>query len=108
MGPNSLSTWILVGQVVLGQRPDLQHLTGVVPFVQGLVGVDALVALEPDQSTIEHGRQDLGQLGLAHPDFAFEKQGTTQCHRHVDRGGESPVGQVAALAQPVGELGNTG
>ena len=53
-GPNSLSTASSSVELALGQRPDLQHLPGVVPLVQRLVGVDALVALQPDQPAAEH------------------------------------------------------
>src|SRR5271167_1093553 len=41
------------GRLVLGQGPDVQHLPGVIPLVQCLVGVDALVALQPDQLAAE-------------------------------------------------------
>jgi hypothetical protein len=40
--------------LVLGQGPDVQHLPGVIPLVQRLVGVDALIALKPDQFAAEH------------------------------------------------------
>ena len=59
-------------QVVLGEplvvglrEPDAQQLAGIVPLVQRLGGVDAVVALQPDQRRVEDRRERLGRLGLA-------------------------------------------
>ncbi len=54
--------------------PQVQQLRRVVPFVQRLVCIDALVALKTDQLATGHRRQHLGNLGLAHAGFAFEQQ----------------------------------
>ena len=56
-GPNSLSTAPRRPRPLVRHRADLQHLTGVVPLVERLVGVDALVALQPDQLAPEHRRR---------------------------------------------------
>src|ERR687894_2634838 len=65
-------------RVLLGpeglRRPDVKELPRVVPLVDGLEDVDALVALEPDQGRIQNAREDLGDLGLAHPGLALEKE----------------------------------
>ena len=95
---------VVVGDLPLGQGPDVQHLAGVVPLVQRLVGVDALVALQPDQLAAEDGGEHLGDLGLAHPDLALEQDRPLQAERDEQRGGQAAVGQVPALAQDLGEL----
>jgi hypothetical protein len=66
---------VLLGeQVVLAQvvaaglgEPDPQELAGVVPLVQRLGDVDALVALQAQQRRAERGRERLGRLGLPTP-----------------------------------------
>ena len=47
------------------RRADMQHLTRVVPLINRGVGVQALVALEPDQGASKHPGQSFGNLGLA-------------------------------------------
>ena len=89
---------------MLRQGPDVQHLAGVVPFVQRLAGVNALVALQPDQLPAEDRRENLSRLGLAHADFTFEQHGTLQRQRDEQGGGQAPVGQVAAVPQDRGQL----
>src|SRR5215469_1502219 len=69
---------LLVGRLALRQRPDLQHLPGVVPLVQRLIGVNAFVALKADQRPSVDGSKHLGDLGLADPYLALEQHGPTQ------------------------------
>ena len=88
---------VVVRELPLGQRPDLQHLAGVVPLVQGLVRIDALVALQPDQPPVEHRRENLGHFGLAHPDLALEQDRTAKGQRHEQGGGQSTIGEITAL-----------
>ena len=95
---------VVVVQLPLGQRPDLEHLAGVVPLVQRLVGVDALVALQPDQPAPEDRREHLGHLGLADADLALDQDRAVQRQRDEQRGREPAVGQVAAVAQDLGQL----
>ena len=86
----------LVRDLVLGERADLQHLPRVVPLVERLVRVDALVALQADQAAIEHRGEGLGHLGLADADLAFEEDRSSERQRDVQRGGQPAVGEVAA------------
>ena len=97
---------VVVVELALGQRPDLQHLAGVVPLVERLVGVDALVALQPDQPPAEHRGQHLGHLGLADPDLALEQDRAAERQRDEQRGGQAAVGEVAAAAEQLGQLGD--
>ena len=79
----------------------MEELAGVVPLVDGLVDVYALVALEADERRIEDAREDLGDLGLADPGLAFEEQRTSELEGEEDRGGQSLVSQVVVLAEPM-------
>jgi hypothetical protein len=87
---------------VLRQRPDLQHLPGIVPLVQRLIGVDALVALQPDQPPAEDLRQHLGDLGLADADLALQQDGALQRQRDEQRRRQAAISQVTALPQGLG------
>ena len=98
---------VLVRHLVLGEGPDLQHLAGVVPLVEGLVGVDALVALQADQAPPRHGGQRLGHLGLADPHLTLQEKWTAERPGDEDGRGQSTVGEVAIGAQQLGELADT-
>jgi hypothetical protein len=69
-------------RVILGpqglSRPDVEELAGVVPLVERLVDVYALVALEAYEGRIEDTGEDLGDLGLADPGLAFEEERTSE------------------------------
>ena len=104
-GPNSWSTDCSSVGLGLRQRPDLQHLPGVVPLVQRLAGADALVALQPDELAAEDRREDLRDLRLADADLAFEQHRPAQRKRHEQGGGQPAVGEVTAVPQAAGELG---
>ena len=60
-------------------------MSRIVPFVQGLGGIDPLVALQSDQGRLECRREGLCRLGLADSGFTFEQErlrqagGTEQC-----------------------------
>ena len=103
-GPKSLSTASSSLDLAFGQGADLQHLAGVVPLVEGLVGVDALVALQPDEAAAGHGRQGLGHLRLADADLALEQDRPAERQRDEERRRQATVGEVAAGAQQVGQL----
>jgi hypothetical protein len=51
----------------------MEQLTGVVPFVDGLGNVDALVALQADQLAAGPAAENLGDLGLSHARLALEQ-----------------------------------
>ena len=54
-------------------RPDRDELAGVVPFVQGLTGVDAFVALQADQVATQGRGQGLCDLRLADARLSFKQ-----------------------------------
>ncbi len=65
LGAEELVNRLVVGRLTLGQGAYLEHLTGVVPLIERLVGVDALVALEADELAAEDVCEHLGDFGLA-------------------------------------------
>ena len=94
-------------EVVLGDRrtgrlgqPDAQQLARVVPLVERLGGVDALVALQPQQWRVEHLGQRLGRLGLADPGLAFEQDRLGQLGGEEQRRRQPEVGEVVDLVEP--------
>ena len=76
-------------------QPDVQELLRVVPLVERGGGVEPLVALEPDQVSLEHRRQHLGDLGLADAGVPLDQERLAQRGRKVDRGGHRAIGDVA-------------
>ena len=88
-------------QLLLAQRgvagvgePDAEQLPRVVPLVERLRRVDPLVALQPDQRRVEHGRERLGRLGLAHARLALEQQRLRQAQAEEHRRGQALVHEV--------------
>ena len=61
--------------------------------------VDALVALEPDQTRAHDPGQRLRHLGLAHARLALEQQRLLQRGREVHGSGEAPVSEIALARQ---------
>ncbi len=76
-------------------EPDLDHLARVVPLVDRRCHVEALVALQAQETPPERRRQHLGDLGLADPRFAFDEQ------RPVKRQGEKHRRRQAAVRHVV-------
>ena len=98
----------VVGAGVLGlaarlEQPDLEHLARVVPLVDGRVDVEALVALQPDQTRAERRREDLGELRLADAGLSLEQERAAelQCEEHGGR--QRAVRDVVAAAEVLGQ-----
>jgi hypothetical protein len=68
-------------------RADVQELPRVVPLVDRLVHVYALVALEPNERRFQDAREDLSHLRLADPGLAFQKERAAELESEEDRGG---------------------
>jgi hypothetical protein len=81
------------------RRAQRQELARVVPVVQRLVEVDALVALQADQARAGRAGQRLGHLRLAHARLALDEQRLAQLAGQEHRGGQGAVGEVPLLAQ---------
>src|SRR5215204_274403 len=91
--------------------PNVEELACVVPLVDGLVDVYALVALQADERRLEDAGENFGDLGLTDPSLAFEEQRPSELDGEEDRGGQPFVRQVIVLAQPhsqVPEMRNAG
>ncbi len=86
--------------------PQIQKLALVVPLVQGLRGVDSLVALEADQVAADPSRQSVADLRLAHARLALQEERTPHHDGEEDRGRQSPARQVSLGTQrPLDVLG---
>src|SRR5207244_3232040 len=96
----------LVLQSLLGQGADVQELAGIVPLVEGLVGVDPLVALQPDELEPESRSERLGQFGFADAGFSFEQERTSEAKGQVGCGRQATVGQVILVQQNVSKILN--
>ncbi len=70
-----------------------------IPVVEGVMDVHALVALQPHELSARRRRQSTRDLGLAHPGFALQQQRELQGPREVDAGRQRPVGQVALTGE---------
>src|ERR687889_1609628 len=83
---------------------NVEELAGVVPLVDCLVDVYALVALQADERRLEDAGENFGDLGLADPCLAFQEQWPSKLEGEEDRGGQPLVRQVIVLAQPHSQL----
>ena len=91
-------------ELVFGDRAflcgaDVEELARVVPLVDGVCDVEALVALQPDQASAERAGERLGRLCLADSGFPLEQHGLLEREREEQGGRESPVRQVVRLAK---------
>ena len=102
-----------LASVFLGRlgEADLDHLARIVPLVDRRGDIETLVALQADEPALQCRRQHLGDLGLAHPGLAFEKQRPLQMQRQVHRRRQAAIGDVIGAAEQgecVGDGGGQG
>jgi hypothetical protein len=80
-------------------RADREELALVVPFVNGRVGVETLVALQADEPRPQHLGQRFADFGLADPGFSFDQQRPPepdhQTKRHCLVRDIADIGEVA-------------
>ena len=93
----SSSTSSQVCRPVAALGLDAQELLLVVPLVERLGLVEALVALEADEAGAGHLGDRLGQLGLAGAGRALDEDRLLQPVGEVDDAGDALVGQVVDL-----------
>ena len=86
----------------------MEDLPREVPVVEGLRGIDALIALESHEGEVESGSQRLGIRRLARPRLTLQQQRATQPQRQPANGGEGIVGEIAGRTEPVGESARVG
>src|SRR5437667_5465142 len=77
----------------------MQQLPRIVPLVDRVREVDALVALEADQPRAQHLGHDLGRLCLADACLTLDEEGLLQLEREKDGRRQGAVTDVAAFAQ---------
>ena len=98
----------LPGPLALAARLGLdpEQLLAVVPLIEGLRLIEALVALQAHQPTVVGARDRLGELGLPDAGRALDENGLAQPlgEEGDQRGGL--VGQIAHLAETLADLGD--
>src|SRR3954447_15384556 len=103
---------VLAEDVVLELAPcvlalrglDAQELLAVVPLVQGLGLVEALVALEPHEAAVQVLREGLGELGLADAGGSLDEHGLAELGGEIRDQRGRLAREVADGAQAVGDL----
>ena len=78
---------------------DRHHLGGEVPLVDGGIGVQPLVALQPDQLAPQPRRQCLGDLGLADTGLPFQEDRPPQPQGQEHHGGKVATADVTLFGQ---------
>ena len=81
------------------EGPKVEQLARVVPFVNGLRGVDPLVALEPHELAAGPLREHFRDLGLADAGLPFQEERPPERERKEDRCGEALVGEVVVTRE---------
>ena len=84
--------------------PQVQQLAAVVPLVDGLGQVDALVALQPEQLAARPPDRALATSVLPTPGLALEQQRAVQPQRQEDRRRQPLVGQVSLGLEASGHV----
>ena len=74
--------------LALAGLADGEKLALIVPFVERVRGIDALIALQPHQLAARSGGDHLRGFGLADARRAFEQQRLAEPDRQEDRGRE--------------------
>ncbi len=83
---------------------DVQELARVVPLVERGRGVEAFVALQPDQVRPEQPSEHLGDLGLAHARVPLDEQRLAQLQREMQGGRDGRIGHVRFLVELLEQL----
>ena len=89
---------------LLPQDLGVQELLAVIPLVQSLGVVLALIALQPQQPPPGRRGDGLGQLGLADSGGPLDQQGLVELGLDEYRRGQLPVGDVPVAGQRAGDV----
>ena len=84
------------------RRAQVQQLAGVVPFVDGLRDVDAVVALQAQQLAARPAGQHLGDLRLADAGLALQEQGSLKLQRQEHDRRQTVVGEILVRGERPG------
>src|SRR5687768_1848516 len=82
----------------------VEELFRVLPFVEGLRFVEALVALEPNQLTVERAGEDLGELALADAGRALDEDGFLQASGQKYDGRDRATADVVLRCETLDHL----
>ena len=77
----------------------MQKLARVVPVVEGMVEIYALVTLEADEARAGGAGERLRNLGLPDSRLTLEQERLLEGGGEVDRGRESAIGEVALAGE---------
>ena len=77
----------------------MEQLPGIVPLVDGVGEVDALVTLKSDQARPEHLGHHFGGLSLADSGLSFYEERLLELEREEDRRRQTAIADVSALAE---------
>ena len=99
LGPEEVLQRLLAVAARRLDEADFQHLPRVVPLIQRVGDINALVALEADEARVQQVRENLGDLRLADARFAFEQDWLVQTQREEERRRKRAIRDVAVLLQ---------
>ena len=102
-GPRDQEAVVIDVDLALAGLADGEKLALIVPLVERVGGVDALVALQPDEIAPSERGDRLGGFRLADARRAFEQQRLAEPDREEDRGGEPLVGEIAHVGEAGGQ-----
>jgi hypothetical protein len=108
-GPAQEELWVvkLVQRQLRGtiglRGPHGEDLLGKVPVVEGLGGVHARVALQPEPLGTECGGDPAAEVGLADARSTFEEERPLQPQRQIRRGRQRLTGPVVTRDQTFGK-----
>src|SRR5262249_11047726 len=81
------------------EEPDVHHLAGVVPLVDGVAHVQPFVALEANELAAEDPREHLRDLGLPHAGLALEEERARELQGQEGGRGEPAFGKIVLPAE---------
>ena len=77
-----------------------QHLSRVVPLVEGRQGVEAFVALQPDEAGVEHLGQHLRAFGFADTGRALDEKRLVEGENQLQGSRERIVDEKSSRSEP--------
>ena len=85
-------------------RGRVEQLLAVLPFIERLGLIEALVALQAHKGQAEQRRRGFRELRLAHAGWALDKHRFAQARREKDGGGDRIAADVAEAGEAVADV----
>lgn len=79
------------------EDPELQQLTGIIPFVERMADVQAFIALQTDQISVERRGRRGSERRLADAGFALQKERSLETKRQKQRNRKATVGDIVLI-----------